>query len=168
MLNTFVLVNKDEIISPPLVTTREYGNWLETVFDSSICNMELYMKTIKSGERVLEKHPGTRIGLYFDKIKVYNDIYRCWYILDGSKIIDRLAKLKLIEKKDVIPISTYEEQGRRMLRCFTVNQVELYIKTKIDRNFYIGDYIDTPKQVKVDDMQYIIAQKTTSKKKKLF
>ena len=47
-LNTFVLVNKDRVISPILTTTREYGNWLEKIFDSSICNLELYMKSLKT------------------------------------------------------------------------------------------------------------------------
>lgn len=169
MLNSFVLVDKNQAISPPLVTTREYGNWLETVFDSSICNSELYMKTIKNGgERVLEKHPGTKIGAYYDKTKVDNADFKCWYILEDSKVIDRLVKLKLAEKKDVIPISVNDEQGRRMLRCYTLKQIELYIRTKIDRNFTISDYIGISKQVKIDDMQYIITQKTTSRKRKLF
>ena len=34
MLNTFQLVEKDKVISPILTTTREYGNWMETVYDS--------------------------------------------------------------------------------------------------------------------------------------
>lgn len=169
MLNTFQLVDRNRVISPILTTTREYGNWLETVFDNSICNMELYMKSIKvEGERVLEKHPGTRIGQYFDKTPMNNPEYRSWYILEKSKCIDKLAKLKLIEKKDVIPISVNEEQGRRMLRCYTMQQLELYIRTKIDRSFSMGEYIGTPKQVKVDDMRYIITQEIKSKKKKLF
>lgn len=169
VLNTFQLVDKDRVISPILTTTREYGNWLETVFDNSICDMELYMKSVKaSGERVLEKHPGTRIGNYFDKTKLSNPEYKSWFILEDSRCIDKLVKLKLIEKKDVIPISVNDEQGRRMLRCYTVKQIELYIRTKIDRNFSIAEYISTPKQVKVDDLQYIITQKIQSKKKKLF
>ena len=169
MLNTFQLVDKNRVISPILVTTREYGNWLETVFDSSICNMELYLSTVKEdGKRVLEKHPGTRIGDYFNKTQLTGSEYKSWFILEGSKCIDRLVKLKLAEKKDIIPTSVYDEKKRRMLRCYTINQIDLYIKTKIDRNFSIGEYLGTPKQVKVDDMQYIITQKIQKKKKKLF
>ena len=127
------------------------------------------MKSVKAdGERVLEKHPGTKIGSYFDKAKISNPELKSWFILENSKCIDRLAKLKLIEKKDVIPISVNDEQGRRMLRCYTVKQIELYIRTKIDRNFSIAEYISTPKQVKVDDIQYIITQEIKSRRKKLF
>ena len=169
LLNTFVLVHNDHIISPVLTTTREYGNWLEKVFDSSICNMELYMKSVKAeGERVLEKHPGTRIGNYFDKVKLSDPKYKSWFILEQSKCLDRLVKLKLMERKDIIPISVNEEQGRRMLRCYTVDQIALYIRTKIDRNFSISEYVAQPKQVKVEDMQYIIKQELQSKRKKLF
>lgn len=169
MLNTFQLVEKDRVVSPILTTTREYGNWLETVFDQSICDMELYMRSKKAGgDVVLEKHPGTRIGAYFDKITPTKTEYKSWFILENSKAIDRIVKLQLAEKKDVIPISVNDVEGRRMLRLYTVQQVELYIRTKIDRNFSIKDYISTPKQVKVEDMNLIICPEIRQKKKKLF
>lgn len=169
MLNTFQLVDKNRVISPILTTTREYGNWLETVFDNSICQIELYIPSIKEdGKKVLEKHPGTKIGNYFDKASISNSEYKSWFILEESKCIDKLVRLKLAEKRDTVPTSVYDIQKRRMLRCYTLNQLELYIRTMIDPKFQISEYVSTPKQVKVDDMKYIITQKIQSKKKRLF
>jgi len=169
ILNTFVLVSEDRVISPVLTTTREYGNWMEKVFDHSICDMELYLKSKKvAGDRVLEKHPGTRIGTYFDKLNSPQVEYKSWFIQDGSKIIDKLVALKLCEKKDTIPISVNDPEGKRMLRVYTVSQVDLYIKTKIDRKFSITEYLGVPKQVKVDSMNYITCPKVQAGRKKLF
>lgn len=171
-LNTFVLVNKDRVISPVLTTTREYGDWLEKVFDSAICNPELYMKSVKKdGERTLEKHPGTRIGNFFDKTPVRSNDLKSWFILQESAVMERLVKLKLAELKDAIPISVNDEQGRKMLRLYTANQIELYIRTKIDPDFHINDYLTTCKQVKIsdEDLKQIIKPEVTGmKKKKLF
>jgi hypothetical protein len=62
-LDTFQLVNEDRVISPILTTTRKYGDWFEGTFDEYTSQMELYMKSKKkSGESLLERHPGTRIG----------------------------------------------------------------------------------------------------------
>ena len=170
ILNTFVLVNKDRVISPVLTTTREYGNWLERVFDSSICNMEIYMKSIKkSGERTLEKHPGTRIGEFFDKISVQDISYKSWYAMQDSAVMDRLVKLNFAERKDAIPISANDIEGRRMIRLYTINQIDLYIKSRIDKSFKIDKYITVPKQVKISDsdMEQLI-KPVVNKRKRLF
>lgn len=170
ILNTFVLVNKDRVISPVLTTTREYGNWLEKVFDSSICNIELYMKSIKkSGERTLEKHPGTKIGKFFDDTPVQNEIYKSWFALQHSAVMDRLVKLKLAEYKDAIPISVNDTEGRRMIRLYTIEQVEMYIKSKIDNSFKIDKYITVPKQVKISDSDVAqLIRPAVNKRKRLF
>lgn len=171
-LNTFVLVNNGKVISPVLTTTREYGDWLEKVFDSSICNLELYMKSKKAdGEIVLEKHPGTNIGRYFDKADLHSNRLKSWFILQNSVVMTRLVKLDLAEQKDAIPISVNDEQGRRMIRLYTIDQINLYIQTKIDRSFRLADYLTTPKQVKISDTdlaQIIKPEKQGMKKKKLF
>lgn len=172
ILNTFQLVNKDQVISPILTTTREYGNWLEKVFDTSICNMELYMKSVKKdGERTLEKHPGTKIGAFFDKTEVHSSDLKSWFIEQDSAVMDRLVKLKLAEYKDAIPISVNDIQGRKMIRVYTVNQLDLYIRTKIDPDFKIEKHLTNCKQVKISDtdLEKVIKPEITGMtKKKLF
>ena len=169
-LNTFVLVNKDRIISPVLTTTREYGNWLEKVFDSSICNLELYMKSVKTGEQLLEKHPGTKIGDFFKRLPMHQAIYKSWFAMQDSEVMNRLVKLKLAEYKDAIPISVNDEEGRRMIRLYTINQIELYIQTKIDKSFKIDRYLTVPKQVKISDsdLEQLIKPEVDTMRKKLF
>lgn len=55
-----------------------------------------------------------------------------------------------------------------MLRLYTVKQIELYIKSKIDSSFSIADYVGIPKQVKVDKIEYIIQPKPSKTRKRLF
>lgn len=169
-LNTFVLVNKDRVISPVLTTTREYGNWLEKVFDSSICNLELYMKSLKTGEQTLEKHPGTKLGEFFKKISVQSNLYKSWFAMQDSAVMDRLVKLKFAEYKDAIPISVNDEEGRRMIRLYTVQQIEMYVQMRIDKSFHIDNYITVPKQVKISDsdVEQLIKPEVDKTKKRLF
>lgn len=100
LLNTIILVHDNSSISPPLITTREYGNWLEEEFDASLfqgsTGNSIFMRTRKDdGTSVLEKHPGTRIGAFFDKLKPLEPGLNSYFVLEQSKVIERLVKLKL-------------------------------------------------------------------------
>ena len=168
-LQTFVLVHDNNVISPALVTIREYGRWFEKSFDEYTSQMELYMSSVKAGgERVLEWHPGTRIGKYFDSNKFSGEQYKCWYILQDSTMMDKLKKYGMAEYRDAIPIAVNDEQGRRMLRVYTVNQIEVYIRAQIDRNARLDVY--KPKQIKILDSDFgkLIMPKVEHKKRKLF
>lgn len=171
MLTTFQLVNNDKTISPLLTTIREYGVWFEKTFDEYTAQTELYMKAKKkSGESVLEWHPGTRIGDWFNTKEIDSPEYKSWFILQDSSMMDRLVKLKLAEKKDAIPISVNDVEGRRMLRIYTVNQIELYIRSIMDANFNIAKYIETPKQIRVKDTELgkLIMPRVNIRRKRLF
>ena len=171
ILNTFQLVNNNNVISPSLVTIRQYGNWFQQTFDEYTSQMELYMKSKKStGESVLEWHPGTRIGNWFDKHDMNSSKYKSWFILQDSPMMDRLVKLGMTEQKDAIPISVNDDEGRRMLRVYTVEQIELYIKSILDKNFNILKYLSNPKQIKVKDSDFgkLIMPKMNTQKRKLF
>lgn len=167
-IDTFQLVNNDKTISPVLITIRSYGNWFESTFDKYTSQTELYMKSKKkTGESLLEWHPGTRIGHYFDNNSFSSGKYKSWFILQDSPMIDRLVKLKLAEYKDAIPIC---KDGQRMLRVYTVDQIQIYIKTLIDRNFDISTYLSAPKQIKVRDcdMDKVIMPEVSTSRKSLF
>lgn len=171
ILNTFQLVNNNNIISPSLVTIRQYGNWFQQTFDEYTSQMELYMKSKKNtGESVLEWHPGTRIGKWFDSHNIDSPKYKSWYIMQDSPMMDRLVKLDLAEQKDAIPISVNDDEGRRMLRVYTVEQIELYIKSILDKNFTISRYISNAKQIKVKDSDFgkLIMPKVNTQKRRLF
>ena len=170
-IDSFVLVNKDRIISPVLVTIRSYGSWFEKTFDKYTAQMELYMKAkTKDGETVLEYHPGTRIGKWFDSNNFSSPELYSWLILQDSNIMYKLVKYKLAEQKDAIPISVNDVDRRRMIRVYTKEQIELYIKTLMhDKNFELP--INVPKQIKVVDVdiEKIIKPETKQTvKRKLF
>lgn len=151
VLRTFQLVNKDQIISPILTTTREYGRWFESVFDEYTTSQEIYLKAKKGDTTVLESHPGTKIGSFFDKKQFSREDLKCWYILQDSTMMKRLVKYQLAELRDAIPISVNDAEHRNMIRVFTAAQIELYIRSNIDKKFNIAPYIDVSKQVVVKD-----------------
>lgn len=172
-LETFQLVHEDRVISPILTTTRKYGDWFEGTFDEYTSQMELYMKSRKkSGESLLERHPGTRIGAWFDSLKIpLNSVkYKSWYIMQDCPMFNRLVKLQLAEQQDAVPISVNDKQHRNMIRVYTVDQIALYIRTVLDRNFEIAQYIGTPKQIKVRDVDLdkLIMPKVEHRQKRLF
>ena len=166
MLATFQLVKQNEIISPILTTTKQYGIWFESVFGQYVAQQELYMRsTTNSGQKVLEWHPGTRIGNWFDK-NIKNP--QNWYIDKDSDIMKRLEKYQFADVKEAV--SKIPDRDNYVLRLYTVEQIELYIKTCIDSKFDIRKYIGTSKQIKVKDSEMINISKpkTISKKNKLF
>lgn len=170
-IQTFVLVHDNEVISPALITIREYGRWFEETFDEYTSQMELYMKSVKKGgESVLEWHPGTRIGKYFDTAKLKGQQYKCWYILQDSTMMDKLKKYGMAEYRDAIPIAVNDEQGRRMLRVYTAKQIELYIREQIYQNTSFNLDVYKPKQIKIKDSDFdkLIMPKVESKRKRLF
>lgn len=170
-LDTFQLVSEDRVISPILTTTRKYGDWFEGTFDEYTSQMELYMKSKKkSGESLLERHPGTRIGHWFDSSNINSDEYKSWYIMQDCPMFDRLVKLQLAQQQDAVPISVNDKEHRNMIRVYTVKQLELYIRTVIDKNFDIEQYVGIPKQIKVRnvDLSKLIIPKVEHKQRRLF
>ena len=150
-LKTFQLTNKKEIISPILVTIREYRRWFEKVFGEYISKTELYMKSKRGGEVVYECHPGTRIGKFFDTNKFSSSNLHSWYILQDSPMMNKLVDYGMAELRDAIPISVNDEDHRNMIRVYTVEQVQCYIRTNIDKQFNIAPYVDISRHVPVRD-----------------
>lgn len=168
-LTTIIFTNGDSVISPPLVTAREYGRWLETVYDEYTCNYELYLRAKFGSEEVLEKHPGTRIGRYFDNTSFSTGKYGSWYIQQESSMMQKLNKMKLAEYRDIAPVLSGERKGMRLLRLYSVDQIELYVRTKIDKSFRVGDKIMQPKKIALrkSDMKNIIIPEVKQPKKSL-
>ena len=170
-LGTFVFVYKEEVISSALTTTREYGRWLEELYDSSICQLELYLKAKKkTGESVLEMHPGTKIGEWFNKRNFEPKKFQSWFVYQDSTMMDKIRKYNLAEYRDAIPISVNDKQGRRMLRLYTIEQIELYVKTNIDRDFKIDGLYAQPKQIRIreSDFNKMIIPQIKEQRQRLF
>ena len=167
MLNTFQFVYKGNTISPVLTTTREYGRWLMEEYDEYTTAQQLFMKSkTRNGNTVLESHPGTRIGNFFDTQNFSKPELHCWYLLQDTKEMERLVKLGLAELRDTIPSSNKE--GKRVLRIYTLEQLELYLKSTVDRNFRWYKEYQPPKQINVVTLDNLIMSKITNTRKKLF
>ena len=157
-LNSIVFIKNGRVISSPLITVREYGRWLESVFDEYTCHYELYLKSIVDGERVLEFHPGTRIGKYFDSTVFTSPKYNSWYIYSDSDIMEKLVRMKMAEYNDVASTSSGDRKGLRLLRLYSADQIELYVRTKLDKSFTIQSKLMVPKKIiiKQPDVDQII------------
>lgn len=149
-LNTFQLVNKGKVISPILVTTREWGEWFESVYDEYTINEHLYIRARRGEQSLLERHPGTRIGRFFDSSMFTQNNLGSVYILWESNIVDKLISLRMLRGNDNCSISINEEK-KNLVRLLTARQIEVYIQSNIDRNFNISAYIGTSKSVVVKD-----------------
>lgn len=174
-LNTVILVYQDETVSPILTTTREYGRWLETQFDAYTCQKELYLKTRKKdGTIVEERHPGTRIGAWFDGQEFGVPQLQSYFIPQKSKVMDWLQRYKLAELRDAVPISVTDSKHRKLLRLYTLQQIELYVKSNIYRRFDLSSECKiAPRQIRVTDAdmkEIIFPQKLvlSQGKKRLF
>ena len=168
-LTTFVFTSGDRAISPPLVTVREYARWLESVFDEYTCNYELYLRATVGDSKVLEFHPGTRIGQYFDNTYLTDSKYESWYIYQESAMMAKLNKMKLASYKDVAPVLSGDRKGLKLLRLYSADQIELYVRTKIDRLFNINNFLTLPKKIALrkSDFKSIIIPEVKQTRKSL-
>lgn len=168
-LSTFVFVQGNRAISPPLVTVREYGRWLETVYDEYTCNYELYIRATVDDIKVLEFHPGTRIGQYFDNTQFNSNKYYSWYVKQESIMMTKLNRMKLASYKDIAPVLSGDRKGLKLLRLYSIDQVELYVRTKIDKNFNINNFLVPPKKIvlRKSDLKDIIIPEIRRQRKSL-
>lgn len=163
-LDSFVLVEGGAVISPSLTTTREYGAWFSSYYDNYTSGQELFCTAkTKDGQRVLESHPGTRIGKYFDSHTFRRPELSCWFIKTDNDLIPQLKWYGLADSADCISNSY-----GRVLRVYTVQQIELYIQETIDRDFRIGNILLPSKKVQVSDPDSYIKPVQNTKKKTLF
>lgn len=157
-LRTFVFVCEGKILSPPLVTIREYATWMEKYFDKFTCQLELYLPAKKSGGVVLEWHPGTKIGRFFDMQGFNAEGYVSWWLPTDTKGMEQLVKHGFAIKGDA---------RSNLLRIYTIHQIELYLKSTIDSGFYLGDKIIQPVQITLtnNDVQRLVKPRLKNKRK---
>lgn len=169
-LATFIFTEKDVAISPYLTTIPEYGRWLMTQFDDYTCTHELRIPRKCKGtmDIVMEYHPGTRIGQFFDNKEFKNPRLYSWTINQDSAMMQKLINMGLANLKDAN--NQIGGDSNRILRLYTIEQIEFYIKTKLDKNFIIGDKIIEPKKIALRrcDMKNITIPSVTHQPKALF
>lgn len=167
MLSTFVIVNKGKQITNDLVTVRQYANWFRSYFDEYTVKEELYIKTNAINKSTYQYHPGTKIGHWFDHKKNLMPPFVSIYINQDSACFKRLEKLGLAEKGDVANKEVNRQKGW-WLRVYTVHQIELYIKSNIDKQFKISSVVDIPTQIKVKDISGVELADIFKQRKSLF
>lgn len=163
----FVLVLNRKVISSYYITTREYGRWGTEFFDETTALQEFFKKESKDGIPTQVSHPGSRIGVFFRESTFSGDLMRSAYFRPDSKVAEDLYKRKLALPADVNYICPEgKEQLEKWLRCYTPDQVQLYIRSNIDRNFKIADKLTAPLQIRVaeSDLKKIYIPEVKQKK----
>lgn len=157
-LRTFVLVSNNKVLSPALITVREYATWMEKYFDEYTCHLELYLNSKKNGGTVSEWHPGTKIGRFFDMQDFKKDELTSWYLPTDSKALPQLIKHGF---------ATANDSRSGLLRLYTLPQIELYIKTAIDNSFTLGNKVLPPIQITLtdDDVHKLVKPRIKAKRK---
>ena len=171
-LSTFQLHFENGTTSPVLTSTREYGKWLETVFSPDICRTELYKAGWdRLGRPIWENHPGSKIGQWFDRQEFSNAALLSWFIHQDSRVMKRLCMdERIAEWRDAIPISVSDKKGRKLLRCYSIEQLQLYIRSNLDKTFSISGRYKTPELIYVDDAEVdeIIVPQVKKRLQRLF
>lgn len=168
-LTTIMFTQGGKAISPVLTTAREYGRWLETLYESCVCDKELYVRQHVGEDIVLARHPGTLIGGYFDRNEFSNCKFMSWYVDQDSTMMTKLKNMKLAKDWDVPPVMGGQKKGRRLLRLYSIDQIRLYIQTNIDRKFDINGKFAEPRKITLRkcDMSKIEMPAFRSSKKSL-
>lgn len=170
-LLTFQLVFEDGTESPVLTSTRGYGEWFEQLFPPEVSRNELYRAGWdRLGNSVWEWHPGSKIGQWFDKKEFASLELHSWYVYQDSLTMSRLQGYGIAEWRDAIPTSVSDKEGRCLLRCYSLEQLKLYIKTKFDPALNLDTYCDLPILIPVagKERTRIITPRVEPRCKKLF
>ena len=125
------------------------------------------MKSKTAGGTVLESHPGSKIGKWFDTRTFENTDYMSWFVAQDSLIMEKMRKLNMAELRDCVEVAK-----KRMLRLYTLAQLDLYIRSNIDKKFTFVEneiYLQ-PKQIKLRDVDFdkLLKPEVKTPKKKLF
>ena len=137
-LRTFSVQNKNGIVTEKLVTSSEFGRWLTNVVTPDVYFPLLFL----DGKDGPSYHPGTRIGNFFSnaKNKFNSRKYYSIYIPTNTETFLNLKKLPVFSNKD---ISTNCKVGgrKRVVRTFTLEQIELFLNSTMNRQFNIKDWL---------------------------
>lgn len=166
-LRTFEVYNKSGNITQKLTTARELGRFLQKIYVPEIITPLLYVNSSKQGA---EYHPGTKIGIFFDTNTFNRKDLHSVYIPVGSETYKQLVSTNLAEKRDISTISN--KCGKtKCIRCFTLEQVQLFIDTFLPSEhpvlgLDITKHLGTNKRIKVfgDDYKKFIYDYNTGKK----
>ena len=166
-LKTFEVYNKNGKLTEKLTTSRELGRFLQNVYKPEVIIPLLYVNSSKQGA---EYHPGTKIGIFFDTNTFNRKDLHSVYIPVGSETYKQLVSTNLAEKRDISTISN--KCGKtKCIRCFTLEQIQLFIDTFLPSEhptlrLDITKHLGTNKRIKVfgDDYKKFIYDYNDNKK----
>lgn len=170
-IQPFVLVQNRKVISEWLIPTSEIGRVARHWFDEATVIQEFTKKESKDGVGTRVSHPCSKIGQYFKKNRYTAKKYQSAFFMQNSIVVYRLKDLQLIDSKDIKRIKRRGSQVvELLLRCYTPEQVEVYVQSEIDRSFTMKDRMLPPIEIDISeaDKKTMYVQYSEGNRNKLF
>lgn len=130
-LKTFTISKGNMKVTDRLVTSSEFGRWMMACFSLNVYQELLFV----NGKEGPTYHPGTMIGIWFDKqrnsfiLKKYYSIY----IPTNTETYVRLKEKGIVHPKDT-SINCKIAGDKKVVRCFTLEQIQLFLDSFVNFN----------------------------------
>lgn len=122
-LRTFIVSSRGVNLTPSLVTSSELGRWIKEIFTPEVYYDLLYHNDIKGKGY----HPGSKIGNFFSKNNFSSSNLHSVYFPADTECVAKLLNLPIVSKKDFSSVAKIS--AKRVIRCFTLEQVQLFLDT---------------------------------------
>lgn len=123
-LRTVIPVYGDIVQSKPLVSTREFGRWMETNFADTCPEFYLAATHIKN-EEGFPKHPGAYLNGFFRKHPVINiQVTQRSFAIDSHFVLE-CVKEGIVSLKDANKLAGGESTSYNFIKFYTLDQIEI-------------------------------------------
>ena len=130
-LKTFTISKGNKKVTDRLVTSSEFGRWMMAYFSPNVYQELLFV----NGKEGPTYHPGTKIGIWFDKQRnslIPKNHYSI-YIPTDTETYARLKEKGIVQPKDT-PTNCKIAGNKKVVRCFTLEQIQLFLDSFVNFN----------------------------------
>ena len=130
-LKTFTISKGDKKVTDRLVTSSEFGRWMMAYFSPNVYQELLFV----NGKEGPTYHPGTKIGIWFDKQRnslIPKNHYSI-YIPTDTETYARLKEKGIVQPKDT-STNCKVAGNKKVVRCFTLEQIQLFLDSFVNFN----------------------------------
>lgn len=144
-LVAFIPIYEGKELCQPLVTTREFGRWMEENFKADYPAFYSAATQLNNSEGY-NNHPGAFLAGFFRKYPVVKQENRQRSFSIGSDIVNRILSHGLAEKSDFNKLAGSNNGQRKWLKTYTIFQIKIALSAlmgelginviKLDNSFY--------------------------------
>ena len=130
-LKTFTISKGNRKVTDRLVTSSEFGRWMMAYFSPNVYQQLLFV----NGKEGPTYHPGTKIGIWFDKQgnSFIKRTHYSIYIPTDTETYARLKEKGIVQPKDT-STNCKVAGNKKVVRCFTLEQIQLFLDSFVNFN----------------------------------